>query len=139
MFLIMGGCYNGKGPDAGQKDTVPQRRKIAFEPFDLSRAPSQVSDAAKTNKAKGGSLLLEDQGRFWVLLARGEKPTGGYGIRVTNVVMETDPNGKRKLEVTYEHIDPQPGQFVTQALTYPMELVWLKGLQERPDEVRFIN
>ncbi len=132
-----GGCKKQAGtpapktPAAGLKPT-----KIVFEPYSVNKAPQKVRAAATKNRTRETASLLEDGGRFWVLLTRGEKPTGGYSVEVAAVHLEF-LNGSTRLKVSYRYVDPGPGQIVTQVLTYPMELVLLKDLPQKPDGVVF--
>ncbi|QGG48023.1 protease complex subunit PrcB family protein [Heliorestis convoluta] len=52
----------------------------------------------------------EDQ----VTVSWGEKPTGGYSISIVDVTCQAGT-----LTVSYELTSPKPGDFVTEAITYP--------------------
>lgn len=55
----------------------------------------------------------------------GEKSTGGYSVKITNVTQ----SGK-ELRISYRLNSPAPGAIVTQALTYPKDTVTLEmGLE----------
>ncbi len=137
MLVTGGGCGEKPSPkDAGYE---PKSRQIDFASVNINRAPSGVRTAAEKNKTRETAGLYEEEGNFWVLLTRGQKPTGGYGIRITGVYLEESKNQAGRLKVIYEYIDPGPGQFVTQVLTYPVELVLLKGLKEKPGNVSYIK
>jgi len=114
-------------------------QEVSFEPFNINRAPTKIIDYAENNKSAETATLLEDGGRFWALLTRGVKPTGGYSVKVYNIKLETGEAGATRLRVLYKYTDPAPDQFVTQVLTTPVELVRLQILKKRPDEVVFIK
>ncbi len=140
MLLATGGCI-GKGDKESPAPENPkaevQPGKIQFEPYDISKAPGNIAAEAEKNKTRETASFLEGGGRFWLLLTRGQKPTGGYDIQVTEVYLDVLDNGHTVLKVSYKHVDPAPGQVVTQVLTYPVELVLLKDLKVKPDEVIF--
>lgn len=61
-------------------------------------------------------------GHRYVLVTEGMKPTGGYGVEVEEVVERED-----KLELVVRSYAPKPGQMVTEALTYPYDLIILEN------------
>ncbi len=56
-------------------------------------------------------------GKLYLLVTYGEKPTGGYSVEITDLV-ERDG----RLEVTVNFTDPAEDEMVTEALTYPYDL-----------------
>lgn len=114
-------------------------QNVSFESFNINNAPAKILDFAENNKSAETATFLEDGGRYWVLLTRGVKPTGGYSVKVYNIKLETGEAGATKLRVLYKYTDPAPDQFVTQVLTTPVELVRLQILKKRPDEVVFVK
>jgi hypothetical protein len=56
--------------------------------------------------------------KLYLLVTYGEKPTGGYSVAITDITERDD-----RLEVTINFTDPAEDEMVTQALTYPYELV----------------
>lgn len=143
MLITTGGCggeksKEPKSPPASEKPKAKvQPGRIPFEPYSLAKAPAEVQTAAEENKAKETALLVEAKGKYWLLLTRGLKPTGGYAVRVLDVYLDVAGNGISTLKVAYKYIDPDPNQFVTQVLTYPVEVVLLKGLTRKPDQMVF--
>ncbi|MBU4533089.1 MAG: protease complex subunit PrcB family protein [Eubacteriales bacterium] len=67
--------------------------------------------------------------KTYLLVTRGEKPTGGYGVAITRV----EDRGHEVL-VTVRYIEPSG--IVTQALTYPLTLVELPKV-DKP--IRFVR
>lgn len=62
-----------------------------------------------------------DQSTF-VVLSAGEKPTGGYGITVTDV-KETNT----EIEVYVQKTKPDPNSFVSMVITYPICIVQINS------------
>jgi len=142
LMLVAAGGTGCKKPKDQQAPKTPnpglKTSKIVFQSYDINKAPEKVKLAVEQNKAKETASLLEDGGSFWVLLTRGLKPTGGFSVKVTDVDLGTLDNGSTELKVSYKYTDPRPDQFVTQVLTYPVELVLLKDLTGKPDNVVFL-
>lgn len=55
-----------------------------------------------------------------IAVFQGEKSTGGYSIEIVNIVEDS------KITVFYKEFSPEPGDFVTQALTQPYHIVKIK-------------
>ena len=55
-----------------------------------------------------------------IAVFQGEKPTGGYSIEIIKIVEDN------KIIVFYKEFSPEPGDFVTQALTQPYHIVKIK-------------
>jgi hypothetical protein len=104
--------------------------KISF--FDLgqagwAQAGIEVIDSQQQLEAIWEDLfgLLDKPRVNWekeVLLGvfLGEKPTGGYSLKVNEVRLED-----RELEIDVEVIQPEPGSFVIMIITYPGRLISL--------------
>ncbi|PKM79664.1 MAG: hypothetical protein CVU89_17085 [Firmicutes bacterium HGW-Firmicutes-14] len=139
MLLAAGGCTGKKQEGPGDQSTGPGVREIPFERYETRRAPAKVAAAAKKNLTRESAILLEEEGSFWVVLTRGQMPTGGYSVRVADAKLTEKENGVTELTVSYSYNDPGPGQLVTQALTYPVEVVLLKGLSQMPGKVEYVQ
>lgn len=113
----------------------PKANRVVFESLGINKAPEGLQTVLDCSKSTQNAMLLEDQGKYWVFLARGLKPTGGFAVKVADITIESMGGGKQRLRVLYRHTDPAPGQFVTQVMTYPTDLVLVKGLQNKPDEI----
>ncbi|MBO8141297.1 MAG: SIMPL domain-containing protein [Firmicutes bacterium] len=70
----------------------------------------------------------------------GEAPTGGYGIRIRQVRVDAGLYGSVVTAVV-ERRSPAPGEFVTMAVTYPLDLVAVDRarLPQPPFTVRFVD
>lgn len=71
--------------------------------------------------------------KIYVLVTRGEKPTGGYDIAIDHMKL-VEKDGVKKMIVYTIFKDPQPGVILTQALTYPYQVA-LTELGMLPDEI----
>lgn len=115
----------------------PETQRVVFESLGINKAPEGLQTVIDSSKSTQNAMLLEDQGKYWVFLARGLKPTGGYAVKVADITTESMGGGKQRLRVLYRYTDPSPDQFVTQVMTYPTDLVLVKGLKSKPDDIVF--
>jgi hypothetical protein len=81
------------------------------------KIPADIRSWAEQHKTVAGIYETVFQGRWVYLLAAGECPTGGYGIKVT----ETP---ERSGALTYQKVCPGQEDFVIEIITYPYELVF---------------
>lgn len=63
---------------------------------------------------------------FPILVSLGERPTGGYAVRITQVMIEDN-----SLVIMIKRRSPRPEEFVTMALTHPYDLVVLDRAKVR--------
>ena len=97
-------------------------------PFKRATAEERASLAKKVRGARHAppSVTLEKWGgekrgdRMVIVAALGEKPTGGYGIKITQVSLHGSA-----LTVEARVTVPPKDAMVTQALTYPFDAVWI--------------
>lgn len=116
----------------------PKTNRIIFESLGINHAPEGLQAVIERNKSMEKTMLLEDKDKYWVFIARGLKPTGGYAVKVTDITTESINGGKQRIKVFYRYIDPSPDQFVTQVMTYPTDLVLVKGLKKQPDDIVYV-
>lgn len=105
-----------KSPQDGITIGGPSGTKLEFarlEEFDGS-----LRAFVEANEKKQGIRFLTIGDKTYIMYAWGEKPTGGYGVRIASVE-DTDEAVIVKVELSA----PKPGDVVTQALTYPFDVV----------------
>jgi PrcB C-terminal len=99
---------------------------IAFEEIkDAETLPVEIRKAIEALRKKKGYMYFKTQEGYLVFIGSGEKPTGGYDIKVRSV---EDIEGITK--ITVQEIAPKPEDIVTEALTYPFVIVRVKGVAE---------
>ena len=96
-----------KIPRTIEKDVIPEYR-------DLERALGCLVD-----------------GKVYIVVTRGEKPTAGYDLSIEKVNLEKTGDGSN-LVVTAKFTDPPQGKTVSRVITYPYEVAStdLKGLPD---------
>ena len=96
-------------------------RPIDFEVLDYQEIMDNelLKDFYKSNYMTKGIYSLVDGEWMYVLVAAGEKPTGGYGLTIDSITEVT--KGTAYIHATL--ISPEEGSMVIQALTYPTVIV----------------
>ncbi len=80
--------------------------------------PAEIEGWIEENKyGFGGHTHVYDD-QLYILATYGERPTGGYSVEITEIVEKED-----QLEVSVHYTAPEEGEPVTQAITYPYDLV----------------
>lgn len=75
-------------------------------------------------------------GKVYVLVTRGEKPTSGYKVSIDKMTMETK-DGKTNLKVEALFTEPEKDIAVSQVTTYPYAVAKTK-LTVLPDSIELI-
>jgi len=76
--------------------------------------PGSVAKWFNERKKIRGAYVYQHPNYVYIMIAAGEKPTGGHRIDVKNMNLEDFPR-----VVTIEFVPPAPDAIVTQAITYP--------------------
>jgi len=108
--------------DGGDKERMPRR-------YDEIGEIRVFDEAGKKERPRGINF---DKDMVLAVFA-GEKPTGGYGVKIEKVVHAA---AKKTVWVIYSERTPEPGSAVTQALTYPSHVVAVRKVE---GEVKFVK
>lgn len=114
--LLAAGCNpmrRGDQPGGGPGGTGPA---------DL---PAEVQAWYEANHETQGTYRLNHGGKTYILVAWGEKPTGGYTVEITGFEEQ-----REVMVAKVKLVAPGPNDMVTQALTYPAALVVLPETQK---------
>ena len=100
-------------------DQIPQEIKSSVVPEyrDLERALACVFD-----------------GKVYVVVTRGEKPTSGFDIAIDRITLHENENDDTVMSVYANFTDPEQGNSISQILTYPMQVAET-ALTELPDKI----
>lgn len=74
-------------------------------------------------------MVVKEDGQWVLTCARGQCRTGGYDIRLKEVLID-----EGVLRATVELVNPAPGSFVTMVITFPVRKYEL-SLTEEPKRV----
>ena len=75
-------------------------------------------------------------GKVYVLVTRGEKPTAGYGAEVEKIAIEKTKNGTN-MKVYASFTEPEEGKAVSQVTTYPY-VVAETEMTSLPDTIELV-
>ncbi|MFP4456745.1 MAG: protease complex subunit PrcB family protein [Clostridia bacterium] len=114
MFLV--GCSNDTTPDVDPE----------FQLIDITEVENEdLTQWYEDNKGELGTYQFESEDKIYLLIAAGEKRTGGYSIELENEMLEGNTfSGELSLNA------PSEDEMVTMALTYPTILIEFTGLEE---------
>jgi hypothetical protein len=104
----------------GGSEMVQKEENLSFEQLSIEEAPKPVQDkAAKMQKSPQSSFdVVYEQNRSYIIIALGERNTGGYRIEVERVVKQGN-----RVTVHAKEIAPPKDRFVAQVITYPLAVV----------------
>ena len=97
---------------------VPEVPELEFRSISIFQAPPQVERMVQQQRKEEGAAVYVSDDAVYIVVARGEKPTGGYGIKVVDIKEEGGD-----FDVHVEYSDPKPGQMVAQVVTHPFAVV----------------
>lgn len=132
-LLVFAGCSaeTPQEPTTGAPTETPTQGIVVndikfdtIEPDQLDGTILNELDQLKTQR--GFFVWPSEQGGYYVMLASGLKPTGGYDIGVEFV---KDNEGMTQISVV--ETSPGPDDMVTEALTYPFEVIYIEGVTDR--------
>lgn len=128
IMLVVSGCAGDPGMIKGPEETNGKLDAVALvtiEPAALESLSEDAKQAIEDKKGEEGSYLFEENGRLYLAVFAGECPTGGYRVGLKEVFLDGE-----EVFVRAELTQPGPDMMVTDALTYPLALVELQGLDE---------
>ena len=133
MLLLISGCALLEEPERNLPQTPPQERpepepeppkepvEAVEEPglaglggISLRDLPEPVAEWFEERKDIKGAYVYQHPDHVYIMIAAGEKPTGGHKIDVKDINLEDFPR-----VITIEFVPPAPEAIVTQAITYP--------------------
>lgn len=117
LVLTLASCQWLQLPSAPPQDPD-------FTRADYAALPGPVKEWVDNSRMLHIAHTIVHEGRRYIMASYGERPTGGYGIHIEDVEIGSD-----SIAVTVNHVDPQPGQNVTEALTYPKDIIYIDNLE----------
>lgn len=135
LLLLVSGCALLEEPERNLPQTPPQERpepepepelpekpaEALEEPglaglggISLRDLPEPVASWFEERKDIKGAYVYQHPNYVYVMIAAGEKPTGGHKIDVKDMNLEDFPR-----VITVEFVSPAPDTAVTQAITHP--------------------
>ncbi|WP_126427620.1 protease complex subunit PrcB family protein [Brevibacillus marinus] len=124
-ILVTGGAAAALPQPASDGPLPAVSFNLAAPPY-----PNQVAEAWQALRKAGGWEIIRLDGKSYLVIAAGQRPTGGYSLHIERI--EETADGKTVIYVA-EH-KPAAAAVTTQALSYP-SLVAVLPDQDRPIEV----
>lgn len=115
---------------------IPEVVDVAFSRVSMTEAPQEIRKAVEENREKEKAAVYVFDQEVYIVITRGEKPTGGYGVEVVDIDKYILDEDRFAVKVKVKYIDPEPGQPVTQAITYPFIIV-KTDLKDIPLDTQF--
>lgn len=116
LAAVAAGCGQpSAAPDAPPGAESP----LTWEARDPAQLPEQARRWVEEHRTQQGIWQATFGDETLILVAWGEKPTGGYSVEVVDVTMPTAD----RLRLVVRLREPGAGDAVTQVITYPAALV----------------
>lgn len=116
-FLLSGFLlFNLSGEEARGKELLD------FTRIDYQDLPEQIKSWVDNSRKQEIAQTKNFAGYTYILVTYGEKPTGGYRVEIQELQKRKD-----SIEIFVEFQAPAADQMVTQAFTYPYDLVRIKA------------
>lgn len=115
-------------PDRRQPDTA-----LTFNQVNREDLPAEPQAWAEERHRQQGTYVRDFGEKTYLLVSWGEKPTGGYDVKIEEVAKASDGS-----LVGVRLSAPKPDEFVTQAFTYPHAIA-VGPLLDRPVKFAFLG
>ena len=113
------------GTKDASEDDSQHLGDISFERIAFENTPDDIKTAIQYKLHEEATFTLPKDDEIYVVITRGEQPTGGYTVEITNVENRGD-----FVAVLYLYKDPADDEVVTQAITYPLDIVKIKRVNK---------
>lgn len=143
LLLLLSACSTtgGSGPSEKSSPQTQEPRDLRVErvasgaPGEGPRNPRLVlaPSAEALSEALGAEIRGSGEGTYLVV-HRGEQPTGGFSVGVSGAEIEGD-----RVTVRLSLKSPPPDAIVTQSLTYPYEISVLRGVDPEGKSFSFVD
>ncbi len=132
LGLVGGGGWLLAG--SGMLEGVTGGRAVEFTQLEEAEIPQAiVKDVIPEYRELERALGCLADGKVYVVVTRGEKPTAGFDLAIEEMKLEKTENGTN-LVVTARFMEPPEGEAVSQVITYPYRVAETE-LLELPDTI----
>lgn len=112
-------------------------KKVGFEQVAKDKVPKAIeTDVIPEYRDLERALGCLIDGKVYVVVTRGEKPTAGYEVNIEKMRLENE-KGKTNLKVYAKFTEPEEGKAVSQIITYPYAAASTE-LTALPDTIELI-
>lgn len=110
-------------------------KAVKYKVLESSEIPDKIKEILPKYLADERAISLRLNDEIYVLVMRGEKNTGGYGVDVEKIVKDEKNKEEFELIVHAKFTDPDPNDIVAQSFTYPFTIV-KTNLKEMPEGIK---
>jgi len=123
ILLSMTVALFGGASGMGEENPTPPAKEAPAQSYTIVPAPysDTIKQALNDIRSKGGFKTIQENGKTYIVISAGQRPTGGYQLTVTDARKQTD--GSWLIRTAEKK--PAPGHMVTQVLTYPSVVIAL--------------
>lgn len=112
-------------------------KKVEFTQLEADKVPKTIeTDVIPEYRDLERALGCLVDGKVYVIVTRGEKPTAGYEVSIDKMTMEKTKDGTN-MKVNATFTEPQEGVAVSQVITYPYAVA-STDLTSLPDTIELI-
>ncbi|MBO8169224.1 MAG: protease complex subunit PrcB family protein [Thermoanaerobacteraceae bacterium] len=133
LSLLVSGCNDKPANNTSNENSGTPLQEKPIQAPDQDNAPQhqaypeEVSTWLNTFKPLFAADYRVVDGKTFFMVSWGEKPSGGYHVKIRNIEQKAD-----KTIVRVEFSEPKPGEMVTEALTYPYAVEAVEGVVQEP-------
>lgn len=112
-------------------------KKVSFEQLAKDKVPKSIeTEVIPEYRELERALGCLIDGKVYVVVTRGEKPTAGYSAEIEDIRLEKGKKGSNmKVHVLFK--EPKEGEAVSQIITYPYSVA-KTDLTKLPDTIELI-
>jgi hypothetical protein len=122
VVLLLLGVLGGGGymlANGGLLDKFTGGKTVKFQQFEEENIPQViVKEIIPEYRELERALGCVIDGKVYVVVTRGEKPTAGFGLKIDEMKLEKTDAGEN-LVVRALFTDPPDGEMMAQVITYP--------------------
>ncbi|SDK96455.1 protease complex subunit PrcB family protein [Natronincola ferrireducens] len=108
-------------------------QEVGYQVLEESQVPVKIQEILPRYKMLERALAAKVDEEIYVIVTRGEKLTGGYGVDIEKIQLLKEEEGP-KLVIHALFKDPNPDDLVPQVITYPY-IVVKTNLTELPQKI----
>ena len=132
LGLLGGGGYMLAG--SGALSGITGGKTVEFKQLASDKVPQSIEkDVIPEYRELERALGCLVDGKVYVVVTRGEKPTAGYDLSIEKMKLEKTDDGQN-LVVTALFTEPPEGESVSQIITYPYKVAETE-LTQLPDTI----
>lgn len=109
--------------------SISSSTEVQFQTEDINTLDETLQQWVERSLSVELGQSMNHNGKTYILVTRGMKPTGGYSVDVESITRDGD-----EIVVTVKYTDPDPDSMVTQAITHPYTLI---SMEETGQPIRF--